>query len=164
MIEKINSLIKTAMFAHDAVTRDILRLLKSEISKEEEKARDLKRDFSNEDMLGIVRKMIKNNEFTLKVYLDKILDSSEQQCELNINEKNSLLQEIKILKSLLPTAISKDELINFINDKKIDFSKCKMEGQFVGAILKETKKEKIIVEIGIVKELAKSFETAMINL
>lgn len=148
-MDKINSLIKKAMIEKDNISKDILRLLKSEITKESDKAKDLGKEFGNLDRDNVIKKMIKNNQMTLRLLLE---DESANDKTVKVD---GLVKEINILKTLLPQSLSLDEFKSFVTNGNIDISSCKNEGQATGLLIKETKKANIGVDIGIIKEYIK---------
>ena len=153
MIEKINALIKQAMIDKDDITKNILRLVKGEIEREYNKAKDNKQEFSNIERENIIKKLIKSNQTTLKLYLE---DCEETKDNKVIEKTDMLVKEINILKKLLLKSMDLKDLYYFIMTHNLDIKSCKSDGQAVGMIMKEAKKLNIPVEADIVKEYVKN--------
>lgn len=148
MRNAINLLIKKAMLEKDEITKNILRLAKSEMDRESEKAKDANKDFLLSDQDNVIKKMIKNNQLTLKLLL-------EENAQNKIEKTDELVREINILKSLLPKSASVDDLQLFVSNNQIDISKCKSEGQAIGTIIKEAKLRNFNIDVDMIKEYIK---------
>ena len=150
MINKINAWIKTAMLIKDTTTIDILRLAKGEIEREYNKAKDNKKEFTNIDRENVIKKLIKSNQTTLKLYLE-----NDQDVGNKLKKTDTLVKEIEILKKLLPKSMDTKDLYYFTMTHNIDIKSCKSDGQAIGMIMKEAKKQNMPVEAEIVKEFVK---------
>ena len=80
------------------VEANILEVLKSEIEK---KSKDLKRDLTEEEIIKIIQKLIKNNRKTIKL----ISNSVDRQIQAQ-----DLLKENKTLEKYLPKMLNETEL------------------------------------------------------
>ncbi len=106
------------------IEKNIFRLIKGEISLIE--ARENK-DLSDEKVANIIRKIIQGNEETLS-YLPN-----------DDHRRDNLVNEIKILKSLLPKTLSKDEVLNEITKNQeltTSIKEAKSDGQATGLAMK----------------------------
>jgi uncharacterized protein YqeY len=87
--QRIDADIKSSMLAKDTVTRDALRVIKAEISREEAGLKDYK----DEDVIRVIKKAIKNLE--------------------TINTMESR-REITILEKYIPSQLSESEIQSFL--------------------------------------------------
>lgn len=99
MKAKIKELLIKAMKGHDITARDTFRYINSEIAKKE---KDLKRDLTDDEIIGIIKKEIKANE-----ELIKIVNSNNIANTFIVDEANI---KIKLLNDLLPTQLSEEEV------------------------------------------------------
>ncbi len=72
--EQIDSNIKAAMLSKDTATRDLLRVIKAEISREEAGLKEYK----DEDVIRVIKKSIKNLE---------VMNTDEARAEIKILEQ-----------------------------------------------------------------------------
>ncbi len=87
--QRIDADIKSAMLSKDTITRDALRVIKAEVSREEAGLKDYK----DEDVIRVIKKSIKNLE---------ILNSMESR------------REITILEKYIPSQLSESEIQSFL--------------------------------------------------
>lgn len=87
--EVIDKSIKSAMLNKDNKTRDVLRVIKAEISREEAGLKEYK----DEDVVRVIKKSIKNLE---------VMNTDEAR------------EEIKILEQYIPTQLTEVQIENFL--------------------------------------------------
>lgn len=87
--QRIDADIKSSMLAKDTITRDALRVIKAEISREEAGLKDYK----DEDVIRVIKKAIKNLE---------IINTMESR------------REITILEKYIPSQLSESEIQSFL--------------------------------------------------
>lgn len=87
--EVIDRSIKSAMLAKDNKTRDVLRVIKAEISREEAGLKEYK----DEDVIRVIKKSIKNLE---------VMNTDEAR------------EEIKILEQYIPAQMTEVQIENFL--------------------------------------------------
>ena len=109
--EKLKSELKDAMKAKDEPLKNTIRLIMGEL------ARQNKKEFSDDEIIAIVRKMIKNEKETLSA-TDQ--DSSEY---------------LEILETYIPKQVSEEEIIAWIKSN-IDLGGYKNKMQAMGPIMK----------------------------
>lgn len=125
---KLKNELKESMKAKDSTLRDTIRLIMGELSRND------KKEFSDDEIISVIRKMIKSEEESLSIKGNK---SSEY---------------LKILKVFLPKQATQEEIVVWIKFN-IDFSKYKNKMQAMGTIMKhfgsrtEGAKVKKIVDI-----------------
>lgn len=119
--EKILDDIKQAMKSKDNFKRDTLRFLHSAIKQIEI---DNRKDVSDEDIIKIIQKSMKQRNDTIAQYKDV------NRPELIEKEEN----EIKILKEYLPEQIGDDELKSVIESiiKEVNATSIKDMGKIMG--------------------------------
>jgi len=142
--DKIQQMIKEAMLSKNDFSKTLLRTLKGEIEREQNK--DYNTPLDETAKISVVRKMIKNNQIVLSYLKDE---------DDKTKDKISVLQaEIKILEGFLPSSMSKEELNTFVLSNNLVLPK--HEGQAVGFLMKEIKKHNLIVESYMIKEFVKT--------
>lgn len=147
LIQKINDLIKQASKDKDSTSRNILKLLSSEISREENSQKN--KLLTEDEKQLIIRRLIKSNNQTL----DCINDSSKT---LEYDEEiKKLKKENDVLSKLLPDSLTIDQLKEFITNNKINIKDVSNEGQAIGMIMKELKKNNLRVDIDVLRALLK---------
>lgn len=109
--EKLKSELKDAMKAKDEPLKNTIRLIMGEI------ARQNKKDFTDDEIIAIVRKMIKNEKETLSA----------------TNSETS--EYLEILETYIPKQVSEEVIVAWIKDN-IDFSGYKNKMQAMGPIIK----------------------------
>lgn len=125
MEPKIRTDYVTAIKARDAVAKSTLGLLISAIDNEKI---SLKRELTEDEVTKIISKEVKKRNQSIDTYtLSKRLD-------LAVKEE----EELKILESYLPQALTYSELLSLVKQKKEDNPGIH-EGKLFGLINKETK-------------------------
>lgn len=122
--EQIGSDMKTAMLGRDSVTRDILRVVKAEIARNEDASKQL----DDAGIQAVITKMVKSL---------KEVDTDEAR------------NEISVLEAYLPTMLSEHELGNiiqhYINELEIEASEAGQPSpnpmKMMGPIMKRLKDE-----------------------
>lgn len=99
---QINEDMKSAMRAKDTLKLSTVRLLLAAIKQQEV---DTREDVSDEDVLGIVTKMVKQRKDSAKIYQD-----ANRQ---DLADKE--LAEITVLETYLPEALSNDAIAALIS-------------------------------------------------
>lgn len=141
LLKKLKDDLKKAMLGKDNQVRDTIRILMGEypsltvpITLESgKKTTRVKKpeEITNDDLLGIIRKLVKSEKTVLEI---KKKDSSDY---------------LEILESYLPKMAAKEEITDWINEN-IDFSEFKNSMQAMGAIMKHFGK---LADGNIVKQL-----------
>lgn len=131
LLEKLKSDLKKAMLGKDNQARDTIRIIMGEypsltIPIELESGKKTTRvkkpeEITNDDLLGIIRKLVKSEKTVLEI---KNKDSSDY---------------LAILESYLPKMASKEEITAWITEN-IDFSEYNNSMQAMGAIMKHFRK------------------------
>lgn len=88
--ETIINDIKTAMKEKDTVTRDVLRIVKGEIERKEDSAKEL----STGEIVRIIKNLIESSTSTGDV------------------------QEVEVLEKYVPTQLTESEIIKIVNERK----------------------------------------------
>ncbi|MFO0678373.1 MAG: GatB/YqeY domain-containing protein [Polyangiaceae bacterium] len=112
-----------AMKAGDDVAKGILRLALGEVQTTEAR---LAKDLSDDDVVAIVKKLLKSNEETFGLTPDGA-------------EKDKLAKENGILKSLLPASLGVDAIVAALASVAEDIRAAKSEGQATGVAMKALK-------------------------
>jgi uncharacterized protein YqeY len=97
--EKINDEVKSAMKAQDKPRLSTLRLMSAAIKNADIEAERGGKTLSNEDLLGLLQKMIKQRQESVEIY-----DNGGRK-ELADQERG----EIEVIKGFLPQQMSEDE-------------------------------------------------------
>ncbi len=126
MKSRIDEDIKSAVKAGDTSTRDVLRMLKSEIKNSEIAAR---RELDDDSVLGVMAKSVKKRRESLRMF--------EQGGRQDLVEKES--REIEILQKYLPRQMSEDEIRKKVSEviKKFDSPGMKQMGEVMKSAMKE---------------------------
>jgi uncharacterized protein YqeY len=95
LVDEIKKRMFAAMKAGNVVEKEILRVCLGEITTAEARA---EANFSDEQVQGVLRKLVKSNR--------EALESAESP-----DARSELEQELRVLESLLPRALSVDELV-----------------------------------------------------
>lgn len=128
--EKINSDLITAMKAKEEVKTSALRMLKAAIMKFEVSGKE-KRDATDEEVLQIVGKEVKQRKDSIEAYRKGGRDDLAQ------NEET----EMKILQTYLPAQLSEEELRSLIS-QVISQTGASGKGDFgkvIGAVMAQAK-------------------------
>lgn len=135
-----------AMKAGKEMQKDVLRMLKAEIMKEEVSGSE-KKELEDAEVMKIVKRMIKQRKDSIEQF------EKGGRGELAEKEK----AEIAILEAYLPAQMSEEEIAAVVAKKKEELGvddKSKM-GMLIGAVMKEVGDK---AEGGIVKNIVeKSF-------
>ena len=118
----------SAMKSSAELQKEVLRMLKAEIMKEEV-AGEAKRELENSEIVKIIKRMVKQRRDSIQQF------ESGGRSELAAKEK----EEISILEKYLPAQLSEDEIAAIVARKKEELQisdKSKM-GMLIGAIMKE---------------------------
>jgi len=143
--KQIKDEIKQAMIAKDSAKLLVLRGVLSNFMNEMMAKKIVGEELPDEDALAVVRRLVKQRKDSIEQF------TKGGRPELASSEE----AEMKILEAYLPQMMSKDEVIKYVNDKKLlaNFDKSKM-GQAVGAVMKELKgKADGMVVKAVVEEL-----------
>ena len=139
--QKLKDDLKKAMLGKDNPVRDTIRLIMGEypsltVPIELESGKKTTRvkkpeEITNDDLLGIIRKLVKSEKTVLEI------------------QKKDSSDYLTILESYLPKMASKEEITAWINDN-IDFSEYKNSMQAMGTIMKHFGK---LADGNLVKQL-----------
>lgn len=125
--EKLQQDLKDAMKAKDNVTRDTIRFLMSSLKQIEV---DERKELSDDDIIKIIQRSIKQREDSMKQYKDAGRDDLYEQ----------EFAGVQILKKYLPKQLDDDELkaviLNII--KQTSASSIKDMGKVMGLAIKQT--------------------------
>ena len=126
MLQKLKDDLKVAMREKDNLKRDTIRLVMSSIKQIEV---DERREVTDEDILKIIQKGIKQREDAINFAKDGDRDDLVEQ-----NQK-----EIDILKNYLPNQLNDDELKSAIKSiiEKVGAKDMKDMGKVMGVATKE---------------------------
>lgn len=134
MQEKIQNQIKEAMRAKDAVRLTTLRGIIASFTNESVALKRTPKDkLSDEEAIVVIRRLVKQRKDSIEQF-----EKGGRQ-DLVDNEK----AELKVLEEFLPVQMSEEKIREIILKKKEELGvtdKSKM-GQFMGAVMKETKGE-----------------------
>jgi len=130
---KIRVMITIAVQNEDKTAKDILRLALGELQ-------NAKEGITEEQKENIIRKIVKSNDTTLSL----LQHESEQ--------KDMLIKENEILRSLVPKEMTKEDILSFINDNDINMVEDNI-GKSIGVVMGAMKKNKFVANGKIVKEV-----------
>lgn len=131
--DEIRARIKQAMKDGDTVTKDVLRVALGEIQTKE----------ADEDgALAIVKKLVKSVEETVGLTPDG-------------PAKDTLMQEITILRSLLPAALGVADLVKLLTDQTEALKGARNEGAATGIAMKALKAQGVSADGKDVQEAVK---------
>jgi len=129
MIDLVKEKVRAAMKARKLVEREVLGVLLGELQTVEARQGSL----SEDEALGIVRKLVKSNEETLQLASDP-----EQQARLR--------EEIQLLRALLPQTLDVDAIIAELEAVRQAVVDAKNDGQATGVAMKHLKSVGAAVE------------------
>lgn len=135
--------IKEAMKSKDDITKNTLRLLKGEIER-------CVGETSDEAKFAIARKIIKNNQTTIDQAIENYGGENSFSDDLK-TRISTLRKENDVLRGILPKSMDENELKAFIDSKGINVKSFSNQGQAIGAINKEVKKDKVVVDMDIIR-------------
>ena len=141
--DEIKKRINLAMKEKREAERDILRLTFGEIQTAEARSG---KDITDDEVSQIVRKLIKSNEETLTATADA-------------TAKAVLVTENTILATLLPKALTTDELVTHLGAVKDAISAAGNDGQATGVAMKHLKTLGLTVPGGDVQAAIKILRT-----
>ncbi len=141
MYDKINEELKNSLKSGDKFKLSVIRMLKSALQLE---AINKKGDLTDEDVLQVIRRQVKQRNDSIKEY--------EKLNKLEVVE--SLTKEVEILKEYLPAEASLEDINKVIDEafKEINPTSMKDMGRvmkYVGTHLSNANKEQVSM---IVKE------------
>jgi uncharacterized protein len=134
-----------AMKASEQLQKDVLRMLKAEIMKEEVSGRE-KRELDDVEIVRIIKRMIKQRKDSINQF--------EKGGRTELAEKEKM--EIPILEIYFPEQMSKEDIVAIITKKKEELGvtdKSKI-GILIGAVMKEVRDR---VDGGVVKSLVSEY-------
>ncbi len=125
--EQLKNELKDAMKAKNIIKRDTIRFLMSALKQVEV---DERKELSDEDIVKIIQKSLKQREDSMTQYKNAKRDDLYQK-ELN---------EVNILKNYLPKQLNDEELENIIKTtiKDIDATSIKDMGKVMKIVTKKT--------------------------
>ena len=143
IVEDLTSAMKNA----EELKKEVLRMLKAEVMKEEVSG-DSKRELEDSEIVKIVKRMVKQRKDSIQQF------ESGGRVELGAKEK----EEIPILEKYLPAQLSEEKIVEIVARKKEELKiedKSKM-GLLIGMVMKEVGDS---AEGGVVKGIVEeSFE------
>lgn len=125
--DKIKNDLKDAMKSGDNVTRDVLRMLNSDIKNVEI---DLKKELADDDVVKIIKRNIKSRKDSIEQY------KKGNREDLAVQEE----KELKILEKYMPEQMSEEKIRKIVIDiiKKSEASGASDFGKVMGMAMKET--------------------------
>ena len=126
--DKIKNDLKDAMKSGDNVTRDVLRMLNSDIKNVEI---DLKKELADDDVVKIIKRNIKSRRDSIEQY------KKGNREDLAVQEE----RELKILEKYMPEQMNEEEIRKIVIDiiKKSEASGAADFGKVMGVVMRETK-------------------------
>ena len=126
--DKIKNDLKDAMKSGDNVTRDVLRMLNSDIKNVEI---DLKKELADDDVVKIIKRNIKSRKDSIEQY------KKGNREDLAVQEE----KELKILEKYMPEQMNEEEIRKIVIDiiKKSEASGASDFGKVMGVVMRETK-------------------------
>lgn len=131
--DEIRARIKQAMKDGDTVTKDVLRVALGEIQTKEA---------DEEGAVAIVKKLVKSVEETVSLTPDG-------------SAKDTLMQEITILRSLLPASLGAADLVKLLVDQTDALKAAKNDGAATGIAMKALKAQGVTADGKDVQEAVK---------
>lgn len=128
-LDDVKRRMMAAMKAGDTVRKEILRVAVGEITTNEARGTVKTED----DERAIVRKLLKSNEETLSLTTDEA-------------QRQTLLQEIAILRELLPQSLSVDAIVEALAPVRDALRAESNDGKATGAAMKHLKSLGALVE------------------
>lgn len=127
IVDDLKARITQAVKEKDEVARDVLRLAFAEVQTSEARsARQLK----DEEVVAILRKLVKSNEETLSLG----------------GEDPKLRREIEVISSLLPKSLGIPQIVDALAPKLDEIRAAKNDGQAMGVAMKHLKAAGATVE------------------
>ncbi len=127
IVDTLKARITQAVKEKDEVARDVLRLAFAEVQTSEARnARALK----DEEVVAILRKLVKSNEETLSLG----------------GEDPKLRHEIEVISSLLPKSLSGEQIVAALASQVDAIRAAKNDGQAMGVAMKHLKSSGATVE------------------
>ncbi|MFH1375101.1 MAG: GatB/YqeY domain-containing protein [Patescibacteria group bacterium] len=126
--DQITTDLTAAMKAGEELKKEVLRMFKAEIMKEEFSG-SAKHELTGAEIVKILKRMIKQRKDSIEQF------EKGNRAELAAKEK----EEITILEKYLPEQMSEDQIAEIVKKKKAELSvddKSKM-GILMGAVMKE---------------------------
>lgn len=126
--DKIKNDLKDAMKSGDNVTRDVLRMLNSDIKNVEI---DLKKELADDDVVKIIKRNIKSRRDSIEQY------KKGNREDLAVQEE----KELKILEKYMPEQMNEEEIRKIVIDiiKKSEALGASDFGKVMGEVMRETK-------------------------
>jgi uncharacterized protein YqeY len=137
LTDEIKALMARALREKDEVSRNVLGLALGEIQTAEARAN---RALGEDEQRAIVRKLLKSNEETLSL-------SSADDARATV-----LRREIDILSTLMPKAMSVEDIVAALAPAADAVKAAKNDGQAMGAAMKHLKAAGAVVEADAVKQ------------
>jgi uncharacterized protein YqeY len=143
LADEIKARMFAAMKAGRIVEKEILRVALGEIQTAASRQDHLTED----EVSGIVRKLVKSNRETLEL-------------STSVEQKSTLGEEIEILESLLPKALDADAVAQALESVKDAIRAAASDGQATGIAMKALKALGTTVDGKLVTEVVKKLRTA----
>jgi uncharacterized protein YqeY len=137
LTDEIKARMARALREKDEVVRNVLGLALGEIQTAEARGN---RSLAEDEQQAIVRKLLKSNEETLSL-------SSGDDARAGV-----LRREIELLSSLLPKALSVDDVVAALAPVAEGVRAAKNDGQAMGVAMKHLKASGAVVEADAVKQ------------
>ncbi len=137
LIDEIKARMARALREKDAVVRNVLGLALGEIQTAEARGN---RALGEDEQRAIVRKLVKSNEETLSL-------SSGDDARATV-----LRREIELLSTLLPRAMSVEDVVAALGPVADAVRAAKSDGQAMGVAMKHLKASGAVVEADAVKQ------------
>ena len=144
LVDLIRTRATQALKLRDSLSVQILRVLLGEIQTGEARAG---RDLSDEEVVAIVRKLMKSNDETLG-----LSEKPEQKVELT--------RENEVLRSLVPTTLDATQILAALAPVADAIRAAKNDGQATGVAMKQLKSAGATVEGTEVAKVVQSLRAA----
>src|SRR5687767_965161 len=143
LLDEIKARITRAVKEKDEVSRDVLRLAFGEVQTSE--ARN-ERPLRDEEVAAILKKLVKSNEETLALAGDG-------------ERATTLRRENEVLSSLLPKALTADQIVEALASQVDAIKAAKADGQAMGVAMKHLKSLGAAVEAADVTAAVKKLRS-----
>jgi uncharacterized protein YqeY len=150
MLDRIKDSITKATKNGNSIEKNILKLVLSDVQAQEARKN---KQLSNQEIESIIKSFIKNNEETIK--MSPTVDGKVTEKVMNLVLENS------ILKGWLPMEINKDAVYTFLESCELitEIKNFKSEGQAIGFVMSQLKKQGLTVSGDNVKEVISQIRT-----
>ncbi len=144
---EVRTRLTTAMKTQNDVERSVMRLILSEVSR----MKPISKDFLDDDIKKVVKKLIQANEETL------------EKMKVGSDNRNRLIDENHILSSLIPVPISRQEILDRLFTSSTpainEIKRSERDGQAIGVCIKFLKSQNLEFNSDDVKSVVQELRT-----